>query len=57
MEIIYCKDCRWWEKHKGTVPAVGKCRLKPPIYAEDYRIGRWPLTEETDWCGEGETKE
>lgn len=59
MEIIRCKDCRWWEKDEVQVgiPIIGKCRLKPPTYSYLYGLGKWPTTKEDDWCGEGETRE
>ena len=48
-----CETCPWWEKL--PVGDIGLCRVNAPvvIYAgEGDFYSKWPITYETDWCGE-----
>ena len=45
-----CSNCRYW--NKGEDP--GHCQRHPPVPIKDKRLGQWPLTKGTDWCGDWE---
>lgn len=45
-----CSNCRYW--NKGEDP--GHCQRHPPVPIKDQRLGQWPLTKQSDWCGEHE---
>lgn len=61
-----CDKCIYWQKPSSSPMSaadvgrayanLGKCRVNPPTIASsdmsDAPLGRWPLTEATDWCGE-----
>lgn len=59
MELIRCKDCKWW-KLIGS-GSVGMCRAFPPkiipdaISHNDER--RWPLSFSDEYCGKAEPKD
>jgi len=52
-----CKNCCYWQRtvaediQEGTLQeTLGICRLIPPAVLESGT--RWPMTKESDWCGE-----
>lgn len=63
---VTCARCRWWdnkydieEEENGT----GVCRRHAPVATgrttneDDYeRFPLWPLTLESEWCGDWEHK-
>jgi hypothetical protein len=49
-----CVSCPFWAENEGSM--LGECRRQPPTmpYAEaaENTDGIWPVTLETEWCGE-----
>jgi hypothetical protein len=56
-----CSSCRFWDQAHPEAP-VGLCRIDPPVIVplpgdpsgldeNDFFDGRWPVTDEVDWCG------
>ena len=56
-----CEDCKWWDSSTKSAmddqDVTGLCRVKPPVADKRNGIGRWPFTEDTDWCGSFAAKE
>lgn len=57
-----CDSCRWWEDEHEDPEGSGICRRyapKPRVF-EDSDVGPkypiWPLTLNTEWCGEHQHK-
>lgn len=52
-----CETCRWWvfTYQDGT----GVCRRHPPTAIEDHQLphSAWPVTGDSDFCGEHAPKE
>ena len=50
-----CRDCDFWEPiSRGYMTyELGECRIKAPSTGRD---GRWPTTNEVQWCGEFQKK-
>lgn len=47
-----CEDCRFWDTSVVSEDgAASPCRKLPPIADDRDHSARWPMTEETDWCG------
>jgi hypothetical protein len=59
--VSRCEDCRWWDnstKHRDDDQDVtGLCRVRAPVVDKRNSHGRWPFTEDADWCGEHTPKE
>lgn len=62
-----CGDCRYWKRRDETDDelSLGFCRRYPPTLcpeAEERPVqgknphGYWPLTFQSDWCGEFQKK-
>lgn len=52
-----CETCRFWDDSDASIEGgFGRCRRSPPVLGEDVSpdasLGRWPLTEVGNWCGE-----
>lgn len=45
-----CETCKHWVR--SDVESMGRCRRYPPTAPGWDRIGWWPITNETDSCGE-----
>jgi hypothetical protein len=47
-----CESCRFWEP--TSAGDRGWCRRKSPVpfLGEKNRDALWPMTTDTDWCGE-----
>ena len=53
-----CESCRYWDT-SCQPSGMGKdthglCRRLPPIADDRDGMGRWPFTEDCDWCGQYE---
>lgn len=58
-----CGDCIWWREaskiedaRMRPIPDVGYCYQGPPTTNRDG-YGVWPLTDETDFCGQFHARE
>jgi len=58
-----CLACRFWSEtvKDGVGIQTGQCQRRSPVpFFEDdadggvLHWGRWPITEDTDWCGDFE---
>jgi len=49
-----CRKCKYFHKETKT-GTTGACRRYPPQIVPDSG-DFWPMTHETDWCGEYEPK-
>ena len=50
-----CHDCQYWDGDGSPQPHQGTChRYAPqPVAGEPQRTEiSWPITYESDWCGE-----
>jgi len=47
MKEITCGSCDYWDK------MLGHCKRNAPRAAFTDCHAVWPITQETDWCGEG----
>jgi hypothetical protein len=50
-----CLTCLWWDVRRSSYGAYepmteGLCRKNTP--STHNGTGRWPTTDERDWCGE-----
>lgn len=58
-----CKTCVFWDYQAGLWPRdgadMGQCRINAPVslVVNDKLVTRWPLTAETDYCGQHATYE
>lgn len=47
-----CSNCRF-RYGRGTRPrGFAACHRNPPVVALSSGLPKWPMTDETDWCGE-----
>lgn len=56
MTRTICGTCIYWDEDTDY-SKFGYCRRLSPRISRpkgDDRVGQWPLTRPTDWCGEGE---
>ncbi len=60
---MVCEKCRFWKRFDETPalkPKMGECRIKSPevafSYYRNWLISVWPVTTESDNCGEFEPK-
>ena len=46
-----CESCIFWQRKSDE---IGECRFRAPmVYSvEPGALARWPLTNESDWCGD-----
>lgn len=42
-----CKECRYFH----LMETNGICRRETP-YMDEFGIGKWPIVNMSDWCGE-----
>jgi len=47
-----CENCQWWvfPSHDGY-GEIGQCRGSIPKQPNDGKMGVWPLTYGSSWCG------
>lgn len=50
VEVVRCKDCKWWQMHEGMIEANVCCATF------DYH-GKERITVPTDFCSYGERKD
>ena len=55
-----CKNCDHWEGFEDE-EVIGLCHILPPSgqwvgHKRDQYEGRWPQTNDHDWCGEFKDK-
>ena len=56
-EIIYCKDCRWWDREAEDSP-IGYCHAcKHSHYSRHWEINIRRTYEEDFFCADAEPKE
>ena len=49
-----CSTCRFYLPDAGVEPD-GTCHRFPPViqrYEAQHYLALWPVTEDSDWCGE-----
>ncbi len=52
-----CVNCRWWDKRSGNfAEKEHPCRRLMPHMVKDKVRGVWPLTRDTDFCGDFQPK-
>ena len=49
--MIKCKVCKYWDKQSGD---TGFCRILPPVTNDILLKAVWPMSMDTDSCGQGE---
>jgi hypothetical protein len=50
--MIKCADCKFWDRRDRS--QAGFCRVHSAVLRPDSgAMGHWPVTESTEWCGEG----
>jgi hypothetical protein len=48
-----CETCRFWDRRDES--RAGHCRVESPtLLPNSSAMGHWPVTNESDWCGEAE---
>ena len=47
-----CRDCKFYDPDYRS---FGTCRFNPPVYYDGR--SRWPVVNDTDWCGRFEAKD
>ena len=50
-----CDRCRFWEHHSSSSAPMGSAggmRPAPTISKAAEFEARWPITHESEWCGE-----
>lgn len=53
-----CANCMWWVRIDGIVSErVGGCYGAPPQVGLHDNYARWPVTNESNWCGAFRMKE
>lgn len=61
MDRPTCETCPYWSAHEPGVATTGTCRRTSPVppalqeqadWFNNIFAGIWPVTEESDWCGE-----
>jgi len=45
------RRCQFWQRDL-SVRATGDCRRSSPSIVGDLMLGRFPITNEREWCGE-----
>jgi hypothetical protein len=56
-DTIACNNCSYFEafaEQKRQDNRIGACKCNPPVPATEYskqKMGVWPLTTATFWCG------
>ena len=59
-----CETCRFWDCQLADAGGWGGCRRFPPVAPEFEKfdgggvadVGKWPCTQDSDWCGEYRVK-
>lgn len=51
-QLPKCSECRYWTGNNGNEES-GECRYSAPVMSNSPG-GYWPVTEDNDFCGDGE---
>lgn len=56
VEVVRCKDCRWWDKREGS--NYGYCHAaKHGYYSRNWEISIYRTYGEDFFCADGEVRE
>lgn len=47
---VACRGCYYFQPRDAHNDDLGECHCRPPVRPPD--LGRWPLVQPDDWCGE-----
>lgn len=54
-----CETCRFWDTSTESAHAepdtTATCRRRPPAVDDRTGLAMWPMTQDSDWCGEWES--
>ena len=45
-----CGNCRWFARYSAA--NIGECRKAPPEFEKVHDRGRWPVIDDSRFCGE-----